>query len=99
MRLQRRDAIATAFLRWLSEQTHEPDPLEFLATPHSCGEPVMPGELEQAVAYANGLGLLRGHWRGPDISARVSLSHRGWDCVQQHSGDVAAWCATRRDFQ
>lgn len=93
--MSRCEAIAKEFLLWLSQQQHEPDPLEFLTVPALAadGEPVMPGELQAAVVYIERHGLIRGHWRdSPDrIPGRVSLNDRGWQCVNSYDGNVATW--------
>lgn len=84
------DVISRAFLLWLSEQAHQPDPLEFLASRD--GSAVMPSDLEYLVAYLAGLGLLRvRHWRDHQSPAGVVLSPRGHECVAAFGGDVATW--------
>ena|SRR5437763_10785357 len=94
---ERPDAIARAFLLWLSEQTHEPDPLEFLASQSVIGgDPAMPAELEPVVRRINQLGLLRGHWREGNIPGRLSLTERGRECVTRYDGCVAAWVRAQR---
>lgn len=83
-----------AFLRWLSQQAHQPDPLEFLAT--GDGAAMMPRELEHMVAYLNALRLVRAHgWQEQArLPRQVTLSTDGSSCVRAFDGDVTAWSVT-----
>lgn len=84
-------AHSPAFLAWLARQAHQPDPLEFLATPD--GTAMMPRDLEHLVVHLDALGLVHTHrWRtDARLPQAVSLSKCGRHCVLSFDGDVAAW--------
>lgn len=89
-------ALARALLVWLSRQTHQPDPLEFLATPD--GSAVMPRDLEQPVARLQDFGLVHCHGSRSEsrLPHQVSLSRRGRDSVQAFAATMAAYDAGQR---
>lgn len=93
--MSRGDDIARAFLLWLADQAHEPDPLEFLITRQAeFDEPMMPAELEPVVTHIDRLGLLRGESRADaNMPGRLGLTQAGRECVNHYDGHIASWLA------
>lgn len=93
-RMGESDVTSSAFLLWLADQAHGPDPLEFLG--ETAGDKLMPGDLEYLVGRLVELELVRVQaWREyRRTPARVALSPRGRQCVLSFGGDAAAWIET-----
>lgn len=80
--------ISHALLVWLSRQAHQPDPLEFLATPD--GATIMPTDLEQLIVRLDGFGPVRCRgWRSASgLPQRVALPQRGRGRIQAVAADT-----------